>query len=191
MKDKFSFSYICLVLLLLLLPILLLTLRRSGIFYNEEYRDTIMFNVTYKDTTIYNIEKKDSTIYTYQLIPVRDTVRINDTLYYKLPLSWYWFHDESADIYCTGYNVSLDSVNYHLREVTKMIEKEITVNPKRLTADAGISIGKLPTNHYIDMDIAARMSINDRWSLSMTAGLHSDGTTISPFGEIGIRRKLR
>lgn len=191
MNDKFSFSYFCLVLLLLLLTILLLSPRRGGISYNEVRRDTTIFNVTYRDTTIYNIEKKDSTIYDYKLVPLNDTVRINDTLYIPLPMSWYWFQDESADIYCTGYNVRLDSVNYHFREVTKMVEKEITLKPKRFTADAGLSVGKAFAYYYIDIDITARMSINDQWSLSMTAGLNTAGEMISPYGELGIRKRLR
>ena len=189
--QRKSFSYYNFVLLFLFLPILLLSPRRGRISYNEEYRDTIIFNVTYKDTTIYNIENKDSTIYDYTLMPLNDTVRINDTLYLPLPLSWYWFKDESADIYCTGYNVSLDSINYHFREVTKMVEKEITIKPKRFTADAGLSLGKTPECYYLDIDVAARMLINDQWSLSMTAGLISCGKMISPYGELGIRKRLR
>lgn len=188
--QKNSFSYYSLVLLLLLLPILLLP-HRSRIYYNEEYRDTVIFNITYRDTTIYNIEKKDSTIYRYTTVPLRDTIRINDTLYMSLPISWYWFKDEYADVFCTGYNVSLDSVNYHFREVTKMVEKEVTIKPKRFTADAGLSMGKMMSYYYINIDVAARISINDQWSLSMTAGLNSDGKMISPYGELGIRKRLR
>ena len=109
----------------------------------------------------------------------------------SLPISWYWFKDEYADVFCTGYNVSLDSVNYHFREVTKMVEKEITIKPKRFTADAGLSMGKMMSYYYINIDVAARISINDQWSLSMTAGLNSDGKMISPYGELGIRKRLR
>ncbi|MBR5146424.1 MAG: hypothetical protein IKW54_02220 [Bacteroidales bacterium] len=188
MKNYFSFF--CLVILLLFL-ISLFAPSKSGIFLKEEYRDTTIFNVTYRDTTIYNIENRDSIIYTYQLVPVKDTVRINDTLYISLPMSWYWFKDEYADVFCTGYNVSLDSVNYHFREVTKMVEKEITIKPKRFTADAGLSMGKMMSYYYINIDVAARISINDQWSLSMTAGLNSDGKMISPYGELGIRKRLR
>lgn len=188
--QKNSFSYYSLVLLLLLLPILLLP-HRSRIYYNEEYRDTVIFNITYRDTTIYNIEKKDSTIYRYTTVPLKDTIRINDTLYMSLPISWYWFKDEYVDVFCTGYNVKLDSVNYHFREVTKMVEKEIIIKPKRFTADAGLSIGKIPAYYYLDIDVAARMLLNDQWSLSMTAGLISDGKTILPYGELGIRKRLR
>ena len=187
--QKNSFSYYSLVLLLLLLPILLP--HRSRIYYNEEYRDTVIFNITYRDTTIYNIEKKDSTIYRYTTVPLKDTIRINDTLYMSLPISWYWFKDEYVDVFCTGYNVKLDSVNYHFREVTKMVDKEIIIRPKRFTADAGLSVGKAFAYYYIDIDITARMSINDQWSLSMTAGLNTAGKMISPYGELGIRKRLR
>lgn len=189
--QRNSFSYFCLVLLLLLLPILLLTPCRSGIFYNKEYRDTIIFNVTYRDTTIYNIEKKDSTIYNCTLVELNDTVRINDTLYMSLPISWYWFKDEYADVFCTGYNVSLDSVNYHFREVTKMVEKEIIIKPKRFTADAGLIIGKSMGSLYIDLDVAAHWTIGDKWSLSASAGLTTIGYELSPFAKMGIRRKFR
>lgn len=188
--QRNSFSYYCLVLLLLLLPILLLP-HRSRIYYNEEYRDTIIFNVTYRDTTIYNIEKKDSTIYNCTLVELNDTVRINDTLYMSLPISWYWFKDEYADVFCTGYNVSLDSVNYHFREVTKMVEKEIIIKPKRLSGDVGFILGKAAQCYYINMDVTTQLSFNDFWSLSVSAGLYSDGSKISPYGEFGIRRKFR
>lgn len=190
MKNRFSFSYYCLVLLLLLQPILLLTPYRGGISYNKEYIDTVMFNVTYRDTTIYNIEKKDSTIYDYTLVQLEDTVRINDTLYMSLPISWYWFKDEYADVFCTGYNVNLDSVNYHFREVTKMIEKEITIRPKRFSGDIGLFWCKAAQCYYINMDITTRVSFNDKWSITASAGLQSNGNSILPYGGIGIRRKL-
>lgn len=189
MNDKFSFSYYCLVLLLLLLPILLLP-HRSRIYYNEEYRDTIIFNVTYRDTTIYNIEKKDSTIYNCTLVELNDTVRINDTLYMSLPISWYWFKDEYADVFCTGYNVKLDSVNYHFREVTKMVEKEITIRPKKFSGDIGLFFGKAAQCYYINMDITTQLTLNDKWSLKASAGIHTSGNDILPYGGIGIRRKL-
>lgn len=189
--QRNSFSYFCLVLLLLLLPILLLTPCRSGIFFNKEYRDTIIFNVTYRDTTIYSIKLKDSTVYDYTYISLKDTIRINDTLYFQLPLSWYWFQDESADIYCTGYNVRLDSVRYHFREVSKMVEKEIIIKPKRFTADAGLIIGKSMGSLYIDLDVAAHWAIGDKWSLSASAGMTTIGYELSPFAKIGIRRKFR
>lgn len=185
--QRNSFSYFCLVLLLLLLPILLLTPCRSGIFYNKEYRDTIIFNVTYRDTTIYSIKLKDSTVYDYTYISLKDTIRINDTLYFQLPLSWYWFQDESADIYCTGYNVRLDSVRYHFREV----EKEIIIRPKKFTADAGLMIGKSMGSLYIDLDVEAHWTIGDKWSLSASAGLTTIGYELSPFAKMGIRRKFR
>lgn len=192
MKNYFSFF--CLVILLLFL-ISLLAPSKSEIFLNKEYRDTTIFNVTYRDTTIYNIEKRDTTIYRYTLVSLKDTVRINDTLYMSLPISWYWFQDESADIYCTGYNVRLDSVNYHFREVTKMVEKEITLKPKRLTADIGMTVGKT-SYHYINMDVAARLKLNEQWLISISAGVKFTqvaeiNNMISPYGELGIRKSLR
>ena len=192
--NKNYFSFFCLIVLLLFI-ISLFAPRKSGIFLKEEYRDTTIFNVTYRDTTIYNIEKRDTTIYRYTLVSLKDTIRINDTLYMSLPISWYWFQDESADIYCTGYNVRLDSVNYHFREVTKMVEKEITLKPKRLTADIGMTVGKT-SYHYINMDVAARLKLNEQWLISMSAGVKFTqaaeiNNMISPYGELGIRKRLR
>ena len=187
-----SFSYYCLVLLLLLLPILLLKPRGSRISYNEVYRDTVIFNVTYKDTTIYNIEKKDSTIYEYTHVPLKDTVRINDTLYLSLPLYRYRFKDEFAVIYCSGHNVLIDSVIYHFPTVEKMIiEETITPKPKRLSGDIGFVLGKAIQCYYINIDVTTRLTFNNIWSLTASAGLHSDGNKILPYGELGIRRKLR
>lgn len=185
--QKNSFSYYSLVLLLLLLPILLLP-NRSRIYYNEEYRDTIIFNVTYRDTTIYNIEKKDSTIYNCTLVELNDTVRINDTLYMSLPISWYWFKDEYADVFCTGYNVSLDSVSYHFRDVTKMVTIERTERPKILTADAGLT---MYTGSRLDLDLSARLRLGERWSIAGKAGVFTDGNSLTPYAGAGVRYRLR
>lgn len=195
MKEKtffISFLFGLTLSLLLTLPILLPWRRGSRISYNEEYRDTVIFNVTYRDTTIYNIEKKDSTIYNHTLVPIKDTVRINDTLYMSFPLYKYRFNDKYAVIYCSGHNVLIDSVNYHFPAVEKMvIEKTITLKPKIFTADAGLTLGKSTGNLYINLDIAARLAIGDKWLLSASTGLTTTGHELSPFAEIGIRRKLR
>ena len=114
--NKNYFSFFCLIVLLLFI-ISLFAPRKSGIFLKEEYRDTTIFNVTYRDTIIYNVHKKDSVITDYTLVPLHDSIIINDTVYIVLPLSAYHFSDSLADIYVTGYNVTLDSFLLHRKEV--------------------------------------------------------------------------
>lgn len=187
--NKNYFSFFCLIVLLLFI-ISLFAPRKSGIFLKEEYRDTTIFNVTYRDTTIYNIEKRDTTIYRYTLVSLKDTIRINDTLYMSLPISWYWFKDEYADVFCTGYNVSLDSVNYHFREVTKMVEREVLIRPRRLTADVGGMLVKTDDRWMLSADIRVATRINDRWSVEARAGVAA-GESVMPFLGIGGRYSLR
>ena len=187
--NKNYFSFFCLIVLLLFI-ISLFAPRKSGIFLKEEYRDTTIFNVTYRDTTIYNIEKRDTTIYRYTTIPLKDTIRINDTLYMSLPISWYWFKDEYADVFCTGYNVSLDSVNYHFREVTKMIEKDVIIPPKRLTANVGISLLNCDGWNIL-LDGSANFRINDKLSIDADVGIVATGNNLLPFAKGGLKYRLR
>ena len=84
---------------------------------HETARDTTIYDIEYRDTVIYNIAKKDSTITDFTLVPIHDTILQNDTIYVVLPLSSYHFYDSLADIYVSGYNVTLDNFLIHRKEV--------------------------------------------------------------------------
>ena len=103
--------------------IFILPRHRGGIFQNVIKRDTTIYNVTYRDSVVYNIEYKDSTIIDYNAVPLTefDTITLHDTTFVYLPITSYHFADSLSDIWASGYRVTLDSVRYHFREVTKMI----------------------------------------------------------------------
>lgn len=155
-------------------------------------RDTTIYNITYRDTTIYEIERRDSVIVDYTLVPTTDfdTVILRDTTYIAVPVVSYHFSDSISDIWASGYRVTLDSVRYHFREVTKMIttEKIITERPKILTADAGLT---LYTGRVLDLDLSAHVRLGKRWSIAGKAGVFTDGKSLTPYAGAGVRYRLR
>lgn len=152
-------------------------------------RDTTIYNIKYRDTTIYDIERRDSVIVDYTLIPTTDldTVVLRDTTYIAVPVVSYHFTDSLSDIWASGYRVTLDSVRYHFREVTKMVENTIVAKPPRLSVDGGVM---MYGGGYIDADVAASLRLGDRWSVCVKAGLSTrDG--LSPFAGVGVRYRIR
>lgn len=81
---------------------------------------TTKTNVITKDTTVYNYDYRDTTIYDKHLKPITDfrTDTVHDTVYVAIPISQYHFGiNNLADIYVSGYDVTLDSTNFHLKEI--------------------------------------------------------------------------
>lgn len=187
--NKNYFSFFCLIVLLLFI-ISLFAPRKSGIFLNKEYRDTTIFNVTYRDTIIYNVHKKDSVITDYTLVPLHDSIIINDTVYIVLPLSAYHFSDSLADIYVTGYNVTLDSFLLHRKEVIVTVQKDIIIPPKRLTANVGISLLNCDGWNIL-LDGSANFRINDKLSIDADVGIVATGNNLLPFAKGGLKYRLR
>lgn len=176
-----------------LLLVLLTAPRRCGtsLRYKTTERDTTIYNVTYRDTTIYNVMRKDSVITDYRLVSVTefDTMIIHDTTYIAIPIASYHFADTISDIWASGYRVTLDSVRYHFRDITKMIEREVLIKPRRLTADVGGMLIKTADRWMLSADIRAAARINDRWSVEARAGVAA-GESIMPFAALGARRTL-
>lgn len=172
---------------------LVLPPRRGGIFssYNVTERDTTIYNVTYRDSVVYNVMMKDSTIIDYKAVPLTDfdTLYIHDTTYIAIPIASYHFADTMSDIWASGYRVTLDSVRYHFREVTKMVEREVLIKPRRLTADVGGMLIKTADRWMLTADIRAAARINDRWSVEVRAGVAA-GEQVMPFAALGARRTL-
>jgi hypothetical protein len=182
-------------LILLIIMFFVLPPRCGGIFssYNVSERDTTIYNVTYRDSVIYNVVKKDSVITDYRLVSVTefDTMIIHDTTYIAIPIASYRFADTMSDIWASGYRVTLDSVRYHFRDVTKMVttEKIIAVRPKILTADVGGMLIKTADRWMLTADIRAAARINDRWSVEACAGV-AVSEHVMPFAALGARRTL-
>lgn len=188
MKKSHIFLILFIILFFLVLPP-----RRGGIFSsrNVTERDTTIYNVTYRDSVVYNIIKKDSVITDYRLVSVTefDTTIIHDTTYIAIPIASYHFTDTMSDIWASGYGVTLDSVSYHFRDVTKMVERKVLIKPRRLTADVGGMLIKTADRWMLTADIRAAARINDRWSVEARAGVAA-GESIMPFAALGARRTL-
>lgn len=187
-------THIFLILFIILFFLVLLTAtRRCGTFssrYRTTERDTTIYNVTYRDSVVYNVVKKDSVVTNYRLVSVTDfdTTIIHDTTYIAIPIASYHFTDTMSDIWASGYGVTLDSVRYHVRDVTKMVTIERTERPKILTADAGLT---MYTGRRLDLDLSARVRLGERWSIAGRAGVFTDGKSLTPYAGAGVRYRLR
>lgn len=174
--------------------VLLTAPRRCGtsLRYKTTERDTTIYNVTYRDSVVYNVMRKDSTIIDYDAVPLTDfdTLYIHDTTYIAIPIASYHFADTMSDIWASGYRVTLDSVRYHFRDVTKMVttERVMTERPKILTADAGLT---LYTGGVLDLDLSAHIRIDERWSVAGKVGVFSDGKSLTPYAGAGLRYRFQ
>lgn len=189
MKLERLFFFIVLFFL-----IVLLCIRHGGTSYKTEIvtRDSVVVRYTYRDSVVYNVIKKDSIITDYTLVSVTefDTVILHDTTYIAIPIASYHFADSLSDIWASGYRVTIDSVRYHFREVTKMVEREVLIKPRRLTADVGGMLIMTTDRWLLSADIRASARINDRWSVEACAGVAA-GDNVMPFLGIGGRYSLR
>lgn len=191
MKIRLEHILHILCFLSLMVFIFILPRHRGGIFLNVIERDTTIYNVTYRDSVIYNVVKKDSTIIDYTAVPLTefDTITLHDTTFVYLPITSYHFADSLSDIWASGYHVTLDSVRYHFREVTQMIEREVLINPRCLTADIGGMLVKMADRWILSADIRVAARINDRWSVEARAGVAVSEQVMS-FAALGARRTL-
>lgn len=117
---KETLRYIALVLVLLAVAALF----GYVVGYNrheKEISEEIETHVTIieRDSVVYNLIKKDSTIVDWHLKPIEhfnfDT--IHDTAYILIPISSYHFADPMADVWCKGYDVTLDSIKAQYKTV--------------------------------------------------------------------------
>ncbi len=98
-------------------------------------------NVSVRDTTIYNYDYRDTTVYDYNAVPVTlfDTVTEHDTTYILVPISSYHFGiDSVADIYVSGYGVTLDSTRFDIREIHTTEFRDVMVSRPNLV---GVELG--------------------------------------------------
>lgn len=190
--SKKAYQYI--LISLIFLSIVLLHVPSGSRTSLIEVRDTTIYRVDYRDTTIYNVKIRDSVAYDVSLVPMTDfdTVVVHDSVFVAVPLSWYHFQDDSiADVYATGYRVTIDSINYHFREVTKMIENNIVIKPKLLSVDVGSVMYRDLNGWTFRIDGRASLRLGSRWSVEGGVGLWSNGYTMSPFAAVGVRYSLR
>lgn len=179
-----------LCVLSLMVFIFILPRHRGGIFSNVIERDTTIYNVTYRDSVVYHFEYKDSTIIDYDAVPLTDfdTITLHDTTFIYLPIASYHFTDSLSDIWASGYGVTLDSVRYHFRDVTKMVTIEKTERPKMLTADVGLT---MYTGRVLDLDLSARLRLGEQWSIAGSVGVFTDGKALTPYAGAELRYRLR
>lgn len=187
MKDNlFSFLLILLLVVLLVAPC-----RRQDSSSSVTCKDSTVVNVVYRDSTVYRVRQVDSTVIDYTLVPHTelriDTVR--DTAFIYVPVSWHHYADSMADIYVSGYRVSLDSVRYHFREVTHKVTERVIIKPRRLSIDAGFMV-QMGKAWGMGADVAMSLRLGELWSVEGSVGLMSEGSSLTPYVGAGVRYRV-
>ena len=182
-------NIIIIVLAFIVLALFFSPSRCGVIRYREQTKDTTIYNVEYRDSVVYHFEHKDSTIIDYNAVPLTklkiDTIR--DTTFVYVPITSYHFADSMADVWASGYRVTLDSVRYHFHEVTKTIEREVIKKPRIFFIDAGLM---MYMGGSLNLDLTADMRLGDRWSLRGVVAISTiDG--LSPVAGVGVRYRIR
>ena len=165
---KETLRYIALVLVLLAVAALFgYVAGYNAIKKDVKEHTEIHYNTKYRDTTIYNIDYKDSTIVDWHLKPIEhfsfDT--IHDTAYILIPISSYHFDNDLADVWCRGYDVTLDSLRVHMKET--IIENTVTIREPSYCNMIGVDAG------LYDASIIYIRSVG-RLSLGISAGYTFD-----------------
>lgn len=109
-------------------------------------RDTITivkFDTIRIPKPIYIKEKVIDTIF----VPIKDTIRVNDTLYIQLPKTQrYYSKDSLYQAWVSGYKPTLDSINIFQKVIEKTIINTITKKPRKIgigvSAGYGITFGE-------------------------------------------------
>lgn len=126
-------------------------------------------NIIERDSIIYHFHHKDSTIIDWHLEPVEhftfDT--IHDTAYIVIPISSYHFSDPLADVWCSGYDVTLDSLRVTMKETVVTTTETVTIQKDRYKNFIGADVG------FYDASLLYMRSFG-RLSLGLSAGYTYD-----------------
>lgn len=138
--------------------------------------------VVERDSTICNPVKEDSTVVGTILVPVvgsghtpstpgiiptgntqyvHDTVTEHDTVYAAIPMSAFHFTDPLADVWCTGFNIRMDSIRVKQRDI--YITQTTTVRAREYHNTIGVEAGLQDFSLLYIRDIG-------RVSLGLSAG---------------------
>ena len=115
-------------------------------------------SVIHRDTIIYDITVKDSTVIDWHLKPIEhfNTVTQHDTTFIIVPIYHYHFAEALGDVWCSGYDVTLDSLRLHLKET--IIENTVTITQPTYRNMIGVDAG-LTDASIIYIRSAGRLSL--------------------------------
>ena len=134
----------------------------------ETHTDT-QTNVIHRDTIIYDITVKDSTIVDWHLKPIEhfDTVTQHDTTFIIVPIYHYHFAEALGDVWCSGYDVTLDSLRVKMKETVITTTQTVTLHEQRYRNFIGAEVG------FNDASILYIRNVG-RMSLGLSAGYTYD-----------------
>ena len=126
-------------------------------------------NIIERDSVVYNFIKKDSTIVDWHLKPIEhfDTVTQHDTTYIVVPIYHYHFAEALGDVWCSGYDVTLDSLRVKMKETVITTTQTVTLHEQRYRNFIGAEVGLTDASLLYIRNIG-------RLSLGLSAGYTYD-----------------
>lgn len=120
-------------------------------------RDT-MIVVEYDTITVNNPVYISETAIDTIFLPIRDTLRINDTLYQTLPITQrYYAKDSVYKAWVSGYRPNLDSIQVYPKTVFKTMTNTITRRPNKwgigVSAGYGIMLNPVRASPFVGVSL--------------------------------------
>ncbi len=116
---------------------------------------TIIRIDTFKiDKPIYIVEKVVDTI----LVPIFDTLRLNDTLYQPIVKTQkYYTESGKYDAWVSGFRPALDSINVFQKNVTETVTIRVPQKKWGVAAIGGYGVGKNGLSPYVGVGLYYRI----------------------------------
>lgn len=126
-------------------------------------------NIIERDSVVYNFITKDSTIVDWHLKPIEhfDTITQHDTTYIVVPIYHYHFAEAMGDVWCSGYDVTLDSLRVKMKETVITTTETVTIQKDRYKNFIGADVG------FYDASLLYMRSFR-RVSVGLSAGYTYD-----------------
>ena len=139
---------------------------------NEQQPEThseTQTNVIHRDTIIYDITVKDSTVIDWHMKPIEhfDTITQHDTTFIIVPIYHYHFAEALGDVWCSGYDVTLDSLRVKMKETVITTTETVTIQKDRYKNFIGADVG------FYDASLLYMRSFG-RVSVGLSAGYTYD-----------------
>lgn len=153
--------------------------------------DTVMTTDTIRDTvTITRFEEVERKVVSKVLVPVVDTVVINDTIRVEIPIEHRHFAARELDVWVSGYKPNVDSARLC---ITKIIEKtEVVRHVERgnsFSAGISVSVAKFPSQYAVSANAFAVIRAG-RLEISPFAGGFANNDGIYAMFGLGVGFRL-
>jgi hypothetical protein len=148
--NKYIYSAVVgiIIILIIALGIAIKKIEKLNGDSGKVIRDTTIV-VKYDTLKIIKPKYITQTVIDSVFVPIKDTLRINDTLYQVLPKTQrYYVKDSVYKAWISGYKPQLDSIQVYPKTIIQTINNTITRKPSKfgigISAGYGVTVNKQP-----------------------------------------------